>query len=92
MKITKTNTVLLIALMMGLAATASAQKDKPTLSPDEAKAQQAYALGVQAYIWGYPMVVMQRSRNAMTNPLLMDACSADITLSFPNLFVLPSSC
>ncbi len=27
---------------------------------------QAYAMGVQAYIWGYPMVVMQKSRDAMT--------------------------
>ena len=66
MKTTKTRTVLLIALMLGMATTASAQKDKPALSPDEAKANQAYALGVQAYIWGYPMVVMQKSRDAMT--------------------------
>ena len=29
-------------------------------------AKQAYVMGVQAYIWGYPMVVMQRSRDAMT--------------------------
>jgi hypothetical protein len=28
--------------------------------------EQAYALGVLAYIWGYPMVVMQKSRDAMT--------------------------
>ena len=27
---------------------------------------QAYALGVQAYVWGYPMVVMAKSRDAMT--------------------------
>jgi hypothetical protein len=66
MKTTQANIVLLIALMLGLATTASAQKDKPALSPDEAKARQAYALGVQAYIWGYPMVVMQKSRDAMT--------------------------
>ena len=58
--------VLITVLMLGLTATASAQKDKPALSPDEAKAKQAYALGVQAYIWGYPMVVMQKSRDAMT--------------------------
>lgn len=32
--------------------------------PSEAK--QAYALGVLAYLWGYPMVVMQKSRDAMT--------------------------
>jgi hypothetical protein len=49
-----------------LTATASAQKAKPALTQDEAKAKQAYALGVQAYIWGYPMVVMQKSRDAMT--------------------------
>ena len=36
------------------------------ITADEATAKQAYALGVQAYIWGYPMVVMQRSRDAMT--------------------------
>ena len=29
-------------------------------------AKQAYTMGVQAYIWGYPMVVMRRSRDAMT--------------------------
>jgi DNA sulfur modification protein DndE len=37
-----------------------------TTTPDDAKAKQAYALGVQAYLWGYPMVVMQKSRDAMT--------------------------
>jgi len=35
-------------------------------SPTTAEAKQAYVTGVQAYIWGYPMVVMQRSRDAMT--------------------------
>jgi len=54
-------TVLLAVLILGFVATASAQKDM-----DEAKAKQAYALGVQAYLWGYPMVVMQKSRDAMT--------------------------
>jgi hypothetical protein len=52
--------------MLGLTATASAQEQTDTMTPDEAKAKQAYALGVQAYIWGYPMVVMQKSRDAMT--------------------------
>jgi hypothetical protein len=32
----------------------------------DSNANQAYAIGVQAYIWGYPMVVMQKSRDAMT--------------------------
>jgi hypothetical protein len=54
-------------MLLGLAMNASAQNDKPALTPDEAKAKQAYALGVQAYIWGYPMVVMERSRVAMTS-------------------------
>ncbi len=67
MNANKTRTALLIALMLGLTTTASAQKAKPTLTPDQAKARQAYALGVQAYLWGYPMVVMQKSREAMTS-------------------------
>ena len=53
------------ALVLMATTTASAKKSK-ALSPEQAKAQQAYALGVQAYIWGYPMVVMQKSRDAMT--------------------------
>jgi len=43
-----------------------ATEKEGALTPDEAKAKQAYALGVQAYIWGYPMVVGQKSRDAMT--------------------------
>jgi len=54
------------ALILGLSATATAAEKKAALTPDDAKAKQAYALGVQAYIWGYPMVVMQKSRDAMT--------------------------
>jgi hypothetical protein len=45
--------------VLGLTTTASAQKGKAALTPDEAKAQQDYSLGVQAYIWGYPMVVIK---------------------------------
>ena len=58
--------VLCSALMLGLSATTIAAEKKAALTPNEAKAKQAYALGVQAYIWGYPMVVMQKSRDAMT--------------------------
>jgi DNA sulfur modification protein DndE len=54
------------ALMSLSATTLFAQDKKSTLSPDDATAKLAYALGVQAYIWGYPMVVMQKSRDAMT--------------------------
>ncbi len=61
-----TTTAICSALMLAVVTNASAQKGKPSLTPDEAKAKQAYALGVQAYLWGYPMVVMQKSRDAMT--------------------------
>lgn len=54
------------ALVILTSSTGFSQDKKSTLSPDEARAKQAYALGVQAYIWGYPMVIMQRSRDAMT--------------------------
>jgi hypothetical protein len=33
---------------------------------EDAKAKQAYALGITAYIYGYPLVIGQRSRDAMT--------------------------
>ena len=49
--------------LMTFAPVVSAQ-DK--LTPDEVKAQQAYAIGVQAYIWGFPMVKMQGARDMMT--------------------------
>jgi hypothetical protein len=59
-------TAICSALILGYAAMAIAQDKQSTLTSDEAQAKQAYALGVQAYIWGYPMVVMQKSRDAMT--------------------------
>jgi hypothetical protein len=55
-----------VTLMFGLTTTMFAADKKAATSPDEAKSQQAYALGVSAYIWGYPMVVGQKSRDAMT--------------------------
>lgn len=61
------NLVLVTALSLGMSTALSASpKAKTALNVEEAKAKQAYALGVQAYIWGYPMVVMQKSREAMT--------------------------
>jgi hypothetical protein len=58
-----TKAVFMAALILVLAVPASAQD---TTKPGDAPAKQAYALGVQAYLWGYPMVVMQKSRDAMT--------------------------
>jgi len=54
----------LLLLCFTLFAPSTSAQDN--LTPEEAKAKQAYAIGAQAYIWGYPMVVMQRSRDAMT--------------------------
>jgi hypothetical protein len=59
-------TAICFALILGYAATGIAQEQQSTQAPGGAKAKQTYALGVQAYIWGYPMVVMQKSRDAMT--------------------------
>jgi hypothetical protein len=58
--------VVLFVLLLSFATISFAADKKNTMKPDEAKAKQAYAIGVQAYIWGYPMVVMQKSRDAMT--------------------------
>jgi hypothetical protein len=51
---------------MLFASGALAAEETGTPPPDDVKARQAYALGVSAYIWGSPMVVMQTSRDAMT--------------------------
>ena len=59
------NIALLLASMLFTTVTIAAQ-NKDALTPDEAKAKQAYSIGVAAYIWGYPMVVSQKSRDAMT--------------------------
>ena len=65
MKLVRLSTfTLAISALLMFGSSASAQQ---TLTPDQAKAKQAYALGVQAYIWGYPMVVMEKSRVAMTS-------------------------
>jgi len=64
MRLFKLSTItLVLSTLLMFASSAPAQQ---TITPDQAKAKQAYALGVQAYIWGYPMVVMQKSRDAMT--------------------------
>ena len=35
--------------------------------PDQAKEQEAFDLGVEAYIYGYPLVTMEMTRRVMTN-------------------------
>ena len=70
MKTVNISKILMSAVICSLVALAPqvvmAQDKDGTRTPDEAKAKQAYAIGVQAYIWGYPMVVGQKSRDAMT--------------------------
>jgi hypothetical protein len=61
-----TNAAFGAVLALAVVSPSFAADDKKAISADEAKAKQAYSLGVQAYIWGYPMVVMQRSSDAMT--------------------------
>jgi hypothetical protein len=61
----KTISLFLLCSML-FASGAFAAEKKAAMKPDEAKAKQAYAIGVSAYIWGYPMVVSQKSRDAMT--------------------------
>jgi hypothetical protein len=63
---TSVKSVLFYALIFGFAATACAQQEQETATPSDAASKQAYTLGVAAYIWGSPMVVMQTSRDAMT--------------------------
>ena len=53
-----------VVLTLMLVVTGLLAQDASTFEQDRAK--QAHALGVQTYIWGYPVVVMQKSRDAMT--------------------------
>jgi hypothetical protein len=57
---------LILLFSMLFASGAFAAEKKAAMKPDEARAKQAYSIGVAAYIWGYPMVVGQKSRDAMT--------------------------
>jgi hypothetical protein len=65
MRAAKVTSLILLCSML-FASGAFAAEKKAAMTPDEAMAKQAYAIGVQAYIWGYPMVVSQKSRDAMT--------------------------
>ena len=46
--------------------TKQAAPSKPA-APDQAKAKEAFDLGVEAYIYGYPLVTMEMTRRVMTN-------------------------
>lgn len=36
-------------------------------SPEQVKEQQAFAIGTQAYVWGYPIAVAEKTRRALTS-------------------------
>ena len=71
----------LIAATFWLAVPAQAQQPAPQKpaapaapaappaapAPDQAKEQEAFALGVEAYVYGYPLVTMEMTRRVMTN-------------------------
>jgi hypothetical protein len=65
----------LLTLAAAAAPRASAQEIPKNVSPAAAlpaetyaaKEEAAYAIGMQAYIWGYPLVEMYRFRDASTN-------------------------
>jgi len=53
----------LCALGFGTAILASA----PNVAQDKTREQEAKAIGVEAYIFGYPLVTMEMTRRVMTN-------------------------
>jgi hypothetical protein len=56
----KSKTSLLGLLFLFAISISSNAQNTNTLTTEQAKAKQAYALGATAYIWGYPVVVMQK--------------------------------
>ncbi len=49
-------------------AAPAAQASSPGApAPDQAKEQEAFAIGVEAYVYGYPLVTMEMTRRVMTN-------------------------
>ena len=49
------------------AAPAAQAAPPATPAPDQAKEREAFAIGVEAYIYGYPLVTMEMTRRVMTN-------------------------
>src|SRR5208283_4725343 len=45
-------------------------------SPDQAKEQEAFDLGVEAYIYGYPLVTMEMTRRVFTNAAKLEGMAA----------------
>lgn len=59
----------LVLISMLAAAPGLAQQTAPpgAPAPDQAKEQEAFDLGVEAYIYGYPLVSMEMTRRVFTN-------------------------
>jgi hypothetical protein len=64
-----TVTVRVLPLLCALGCVLPATSQPNTLEAERAREEYAYALGVQAYIWGFPLVEMERTKRMMVgNP------------------------
>lgn len=52
-------------LAAGLLAGPAAAEGK--LTPEQVREQQAFAIGTQAYVWGYPLIVTEKTRQKLTS-------------------------
>src|SRR5437588_34516 len=53
--------LVLLILLFASSSFAQEKKEKP-LTPEQLREEEAYSLGLQAYIYGYPVVEMYRTR------------------------------
>ena len=61
---------LVSALLLALTMAGCAGQAKPSTvatAPDQAREQEALAIGTEAYIYGYPLITMEMTRRVMTN-------------------------
>ena len=58
---------LIVSVAIPLSNAHSQQQGQETLTPEEVKEQQAFAIGTQAYVWGYPLIVAEGTRRSITS-------------------------
>ena len=59
-------------------------------APDQAKEQEAFDLGVEAYVYGYPLVTMEMTRRVMTNVVTPEGDHAPMG-QFPHMRTYPTA-